>query len=45
MIHQSSISEQKAKIEKNGKKVPNCVVGSDVQGKDGVESMSKLHIE
>ena len=45
MIHQSSVIDPKAKIEKNVKIGPFCYVGPDVQLADKVELISNVHLE
>ena len=45
MIHKSSIVDPKAKISKNAKIGPFCLVGPNVCLDDGVELISNIHIE
>ena len=45
MIHSSSIISTKAKIHKNVKIGPYCIVGDNVELNEGVELISNVHIE
>jgi len=45
MIHNSSVINKKAKIEKNVKIGPFCYVGPQVEIEDGVELISNVYIE
>ena len=45
MIHKSSVIDSKAKIGKNVKVGPFCLVGPNVQLDEGVEIISNVHIE
>ncbi len=45
MIHKSSVIDSKAKIGKDVKIGPFCVVGGNVQLDNGVELISNVHIE
>ncbi len=45
MIHKSSVIDLKAKIGKNVKIGPFCIVGPSVQLEEGVELISNVHIE
>ena len=45
MIHKSNVIDPKAKIGKDVKIGPFCLIGSNVQLEDGVELISNVHIE
>ena len=45
MIHNSSVVDKKAKIQRNVKIGPFCFVGPDVELQEGVELISNVHIE
>ena len=45
MIHNSSVIEKEAKIDRNVKVGPFCYIGPQVQISDGVELISNVHIE
>ena len=45
MIHNSSVVDKKAKIQRNVKIGPFCFVGPDVELQRGVELISNVHIE